>query len=291
MSLLKSALFSVIALSFSSVFAQELLYEVSIQEQIDNADVVVEGKVVSRASYWNSQQTNIFTVNTVEVYKIFKGNTPSQVEIITPGGTVGLQAEVVIPALELFVGDEGVFILQEHNQPLQRQTSENISFETYSDKQGFYKYNYSNNSVLRPFQTYEGIQTNFYNTIIAQTNQPPISLKNIDLVAEKVELEHMINRSPSVVTGISPTVVTAGTGTVLTITGVFFSPTGIAGTVSFPDADNGGATFFQALDSQVLSWTDTEVRVEVPSRAGSGPVRLNTSIGPQFSEPITIDYA
>lgn len=275
----------------AKAISQELLSEVSMEDQISNSSQIIEGRVLSKQSYWNENQTNIFTINWVEVYKVFKGQPLEFVEIITPGGTVGLQAEIITPALDLFVGDEGVFMLQEYNQPLQRSTAENISFLTYSDTQGFYKYNYNTNSAVRPFQINEGIQTKFYNAIVAQTNQSPISLKNIDLIAEKIELENTTNRSPSVVTGISPTVATAGTGTVLTITGVFFSPNGTVGTVSFPDANDGGATFFQALDSQVLSWTDTEVRVEVPSRAGSGPVRLNTAIGPQFSEAITIDYA
>jgi archaellum component FlaF (FlaF/FlaG flagellin family) len=97
MNLLKYPFLLAMVFSFSVGFSQELLYEVSMQEQIENADIIIEGKVVSKVSYWNSQQTNIFTINTVEVYKIFKGNSASQIEIITPGGTIGLTAEMVIP--------------------------------------------------------------------------------------------------------------------------------------------------------------------------------------------------
>jgi hypothetical protein len=289
MSLLKSALFSVIALSFSSVFAQELLYEVAIQEQIDNADVVVEGKVVSRASYWNSQQTNIFTVNTVEVYKIFKGYAPSQVEIITPGGTVGLTAEMVIPSLELLPNDEGVFMLQTANLNLQRSETNTPAYIAFSDTQGFYKYNYSNNSAVNPFNQIYGIDENFYQNIIQYTHTTPVKITDFD-VNEQLD-GSVQNRGINNVSSISPSVSTAGTGSILVINGTGFAPAGLTGTVSFPDANDGGATYFEILESQVISWTDTQIQVEIPSRAGTGQVRINTFVGPVFTPVLTIDYA
>lgn len=289
MSLLKSVLLSVIALSFSSVFAQELLYEVSIQEQIDNADVIVEGKVVSRASYWNSQQTSIFTVNTVEVHKIFKGNALSQVEIITPGGTVGLTAEMVIPSLELLPNDEGIFMLQTANITLQRSETNVSLYTAYSDTQGFYKYNYYNNSAVNPFNQIFGINENFYQKIIQLTQTAPINLSNFD-VNEKLEVSNQ-NRGINNVSSISPAVSTAGTGSILTISGVGFAPAGLTGTISFPDANDGGASYFETLESQIISWTDTQIQVEIPSRAGTGQVRINTFVGPVFTPVLTIDYA
>lgn len=289
MSLLKSVLLSVIALSFSSVFAQELLYEVSIQEQIDNADVIVEGKVVSRASYWNSQQTSIFTVNTVEVHKIFKGNALSQVEIITPGGTVGLTAEMVIPSLELLPNDEGIFMLQTANITLQRSETNVSLYTAYSDTQGFYKYNYYNNSAVNPFNQIFGINENFYQKIIQLTQTAPINLSNFD-VNEKLEVSNQ-NRGINNVSSISPAVSTAGTGSILTISGVGFAPAGLTGTISFPDANDGGASYFETLESQIISWTDTQIQVEIPSRAGTGQVKINTFVGPVFTPVLTIDYA
>ncbi len=289
MNLLKYPFLLAMVFSFSVGFSQELLYEVSMQEQIENADIIIEGKVVSKVSYWNSQQTNIFTINTVEVYKIFKGNSASQIEIITPGGTIGLTAEMVIPSLELSPNEEGIFMLQVANETLQRDNRNAITYITYSDTQGFYKYNYANNSAVNTFNQNYGIEENFYGQIVQFTQRTPLKISNFE-ITDKLELLDQ-NRSTNNVSSISPTISTAGTGSILTINGVGFAPAGLTGTVSFPDANDGGATFFQALESQIISWTDTQIQVEIPSRAGSGQVRVNTFIGPVLTPVLTIDYA
>ena len=240
-------------------------------------------------SYWNSQQTNIFTVNTVEVYKVFKGNTVSQIEIITPGGTVGLTAEMVIPSLELLPNDVGVFMLQNANLNLLRSETNIPVYVAFSDTQGFYKYNYTNNSAVNPFNQIYDIDENFYQNIIQYTHTTPIKITDFD-VNEQLD-GSVQNRGINNVSSISPTVSTAGTGSVLVINGTGFAPAGLTGTVSFPDANDGGATYFETLESQIISWTDTQIQVEIPSRAGTGQVRINTFDGPVFTPVLTIDYA
>ena len=289
MNLLKSITSLAVVFSLLPVFGQELLYEVPMQQQIENADVIIEGKVLSKVSYWNSQQTNIFTVNTVEVYKVFKGNTVSQIEIITPGGTVGLTAEMVIPSLELLPNDVGVFMLQNANLNLLRSETNIPVYVAFSDTQGFYKYNYTNNSAVNPFNQIYDIDENFYQNIIQYTHTTPIKITDFD-VNEQLD-GSVQNRGINNVSSISPTVSTAGTGSVLVINGTGFAPAGLTGTVSFPDANDGGATYFETLESQIISWTDTQIQVEIPSRAGTGQVRINTFVGPVFTPVLTIDYA
>ena len=289
MNLLKSITSLAVVFSLLPVFGQELLYEVPMQQQIENADVIIEGKVLSKVSYWNSQQTNIFTVNTVEVYKVFKGNTVSQIEIITPGGTVGLTAEMVIPSLELLPNDVGVFMLQNANLNLLRSETNIPVYVAFSDTQGFYKYNYTNNSAVNPFNQIYDIDENFYQNIIQYTHTTPVKITDFD-VNEQLD-GSVQNRGINNVSSISPTVSTAGTGSVLVINGTGFAPAGLTGTVSFPDANDGGATYFETLESQIISWTDTQIQVEIPSRAGTGQVRINTFVGPVFTPVLTIDYA
>lgn len=289
MNLLKFIYFLSILSWASPICSQELLYEISMKEQIENTDIIVEGRVISKVSYWNSQQTKIFTVNTIEVHKIFKGDTTSQIDIITPGGTIGLMAEMVIPSVELLPNDEGVFMLQFTNESLQRNETNTTSYIVYSDMQGFYKYNYFTNSAVNTFNRIKGIEENFYQEIVHFTQTQPIEFSNFK-VSENLQLSTQ-KRGTNNVTSISPTVSTAGTGSVLTINGTGFAPAGLTGTISFPDADDGGASFFQALESQVISWTDTKIEVEIPSNAGSGQVRVNTFIGPLFTPVLTIDYA
>jgi len=289
MNSLKFTFFIGTLLLVSPICSQELLREILIKEQIENADLIAEGRVISKVSYWNTKQTKIYTVNTIEVYKIFKGYSAGIIEIITPGGTVGLMAEMVIPSLELLPDDEGVFMLQLTNESLQRNNTTTTSYNVYSDMQGFYKYNYFTNTAVNPFNQKKGIEENFYQEIVQFTQIEPIEISNFK-VSNNLQLS-LENRSANNVTSISPTVSTAGTGSVLTISGTGFAPAGLTGTISFPDADDGGASFFQALDSQIISWTDTKIEVEIPSNAGSGQVRVNTFIGPLFTPVLTIDYA
>ena len=73
--------------------------------------------------------------------------------------------------------------------------------------------------------------------------------------------------------------ITAGTKSQLTITGSGFGVAGGVSAVKFPDADDGGSTFISALDTQIVSWSDTEIIVEVPSGAGTGKIRVTDAIG------------
>ena len=68
----------------------------------------------------------------------------------------------------------------------------------------------------------------------------------------------------------------------LTINGSNFGNT--TGTVSFRDADDGGASFIDALASQIVSWNDTEIVVEVPSNAGTGVVRVTHATDTTFAD-------
>lgn len=65
------------------------------------------------------------------------------------------------------------------------------------------------------------------------------------------------------------------------------------GTIEFPNADSGGRTL-TAIDqtTDISSWTDTEIRVKVPTRAGTGNVIVKNSSGTTVgAAPIKISYA
>src|SRR3954470_9290841 len=69
------------------------LYKIELDEKINNSSLIIEGKVVSKKSFWNDAHTMIYTANIIEVYKSFKGNTTEKtVEIVTQGGSVGTDA-------------------------------------------------------------------------------------------------------------------------------------------------------------------------------------------------------
>lgn len=76
----------------------------------------------------------------------------------------------------------------------------------------------------------------------------------------------------SVINSFSPTIISAGTGSLLTINGSEFGNT--RGTVLFKNADNGGGTFIRASNSEIVSWNNTTIIVKVPEEAGTGPISI-----------------
>ena len=167
-------------------------------------------------------------------------------------------------------------MLHENNIPITNGTSQS-KFKPYASSQGFYKYDLKTNNVFNPFMSREGISTVFHNNITALTNNPNIiEVSNFD--AQLVYNNSIANRDTNGAIGItsfSPTTLNGGVRDLLTINGIGFGNT--QGTVNFRDANFGGSQYFTALDTQIVSWTDSQIVVEVPSRAGTGDIQVVTS--------------
>ena len=99
-------------------YSQTLLREIPLGDQIEMSSLVIEGKVISKRSFWDSNRYNIYTVNTVQVLKVFKGKSVNEIEVVTIGGTVGSEALIVSPSLKLQEGDIGVFTLENNRTSL-----------------------------------------------------------------------------------------------------------------------------------------------------------------------------
>ncbi len=289
----------VLALLFSSLnlntlFAQAVLREISLKQQVEKSSLIIEGKVISKQSFWDAKHHNIYTANTVKVYKVFKGQHINTIEVITPGGSVGFQAQRVSPSLELRNGDIGVFMLYDNNVAFSTENkSANKRFKPYSSVQGFYKYNVGEDVAVNPFSAKRGISNSFYNEIKSYTKLKYIEVSKFEVKEKSMSTNQKKNVLALGITSFSsvPTPATAGTKTVLTITGTDFG--GTKGKVGFSDANDGGATFIDALDTQVLTWGNTEITVEIPSDAGTGKIRVthdDTSTVVSASD-LTITYA
>lgn len=286
------ALLLSIAMTVKS-FAQELMVEVPLSNQVQSSSQIIEGKVLSKSSFWDNNQHNIYTVNTIEVYKVFKGQALTEtIEVVTPGGAVGNDSEVVTPSLSIKVGDIGVFMLHSNNVAISNGTSQ-TKFKPFASSQGFYKYDLSTNTVYNPFMSKQGITTTFYNDIKSLTNNiSVIEMSSFD--AQDIYNNNIINRNvagSSQITNFSPTTLNGGVRDLLTINGVGFGNT--QGTVNFRNANFGGSQYFTALDSQVISWNDTQIVIEVPSRAGTGDLQVvtSTSITLTSSGTLTVFYS
>jgi Secretion system C-terminal sorting domain/Matrixin/IPT/TIG domain len=275
--------------SFENLFAQVGLVEISLQKQIEASSLVVEGKVIFKQSFWDANHHNIYTTNTVEVYKVFKGVRVETIQIITIGGVVDNNALTVTHSLQLSLKDRGVFTLINSNTQLLNEKSNLEKFKTYSGIQGFYKYDIISNSANNVFKSYNGIENVFYQQIKSITKTDYFELKKKDdSIGNNSILESMV----VIVTNVLPTTITAGTESVLTISGFGFGA--VKGTVGFRDANDGGVSFIDALDSQIDSWSDSQIEVKVPRRAGSGNIRVTHDSDGTFgfsSQVLTIPYS
>ncbi|NMH86946.1 T9SS type A sorting domain-containing protein [Flavivirga algicola] len=277
--------------------AQLLLKKTSLEKQIANSSLVVEGRVISKESFWDEGHNNIFTVNTIEVFKVFKGIPIATIEVVTAGGMVGLEAEIVTPSLKLRNDYVGVFML--HDNYVELDTKAKLSkkqFKVYGSLQGFYKYILHSNVAINPFNKKEGITTSFYNEIMSHTKSGYVEMTKTDLVKQKINTSQQKSSLPPSSITFTPTTITGGTKTVLTINGSGFG--GTQGKVGFSNADTGGfdggvPDYIEALDTQVVSWSDTQIRVEVPSEAGTGKIQVTDSgnASAESNLDLTVSYS
>lgn len=301
--------FVLIALAFFTsslaVSAQISLREISLKEQVENSSLVLEGKVIDSKSFWDADHRMIYTRNTVKVYKVFKGEPVETIDVLTEGGIIGLNAILVSHSLKLGKGSLGVFTLyQSHVNIHKKDQSGFKQYRTYSSIQGFYKYDIYGNTATNTLSRKKGITTSFYSDIMKITNKSYLEIQSFDI--EKLQKQYTKKSSARPPSGISfaPTTITAGSmepSSVLTITGSGFGTE--QGKVGFRNADDGGASFFDALDTHVLTWTDTEITLRVPTintpdetiagTAGTGIIRVTDSGSASdfSSETLTILYA
>lgn len=265
----------------------------SLQERVQQSEMVIEGEVVRQESFWDARQENIYTSNIIKVYKSFKGEVKAElIEVITEGGTVGLKKHVFSTALKLKKGQQGLFFLKQQ-QILQRTPGGNLPLSTraYASEQGFVRYDVENRTARGVFENYSSVQE-LYDAVSEKTGQQFRTIsENQKLKATSVQngQKQEQNTTAPIVTTFSPTVASAGTGTILTINGTGFGSSRGNGFVEFKNADDGGQTFVKPLPVEYISWSNTRIRMYIPSvtqdqgTAGSGPIRVTTNDGSSFT--------
>jgi PKD repeat protein len=268
---------------------------ISLISRSSNSDLIIEGKVSSKYSFWNAAHNMIYTSNTVEIYKVFKGNAIStSIEVMTMGGTVGLDRITAEPSLSLKVGDIGIFTCESvkrfnltgiNNSALPK-------YEVYASNQGFIKYDLNTQTASDPFFKYANIETDLYSHVLSPSLSSWITVTPFDIHVNATSSQRNGQTlQVQSISGFSPTTITAGTGSTITITGSGFGSTQGSGTVGFKNADDGGATYINPLTSQYISWSNTQIVVEVPSNAGTGNIQVTQGATQTSSGTLTVSYA
>ena len=275
----------------STIQAQSLLREVPLSKKIDASDLLVEGKVIAKYSFWDTEMKHIYTLNKIEVYKIFKGkSTNSIIEVITLGGTVGLQAEKVTPSLQFKEDNIGMIFLKKSAIKQKEVQKTTINYMPSVGVQSFYIYDLIEGAAKGVFQKYDDIVATLYKEINDITKTTYKEVNKFD-IKKKVSSINEKNKAALDITSFTPTSISAGTKSVLTINGSGFGET--KGSVKFKNASTGTANTAIALDSQILTWTDSQITVEVPSDAGTGNIQVVTHGGTPFNSAssLTVTFA
>jgi hypothetical protein len=169
-----------LALFFISNAARGQLIPISLDQRVANATIIFEGKVISKSSFWNQAHTRIYTSNVVDVYKVFKGSlVGAQVEIVTDGGIVGKNMQVVTHTLQLDVGGVGIFTGIPGDAKLSQKPNL-VQLKTYAGIQGFIRYDLRDHSASDPFAKYKSITDDVYPAITQRTKSKIITVKEAD---------------------------------------------------------------------------------------------------------------
>jgi hypothetical protein len=282
-----------------------LLLPLDPAQRAKQATLVVEGEVAASRSFWDAERRRIYTAHQFRVFSFLKGTGPTELTVLTEGGTVGLARQELTNTLALSSGQQGVLFLKPAAFP--GTGSVGAAWAAYGSQQGFIGYDLSEATAAEPFREYGLITDAFYQTLTAATGQARRVVQPNPVlaaaVAQRLTPPAQARTQAPVVAGFSPNTIPAGTGAVLTITGSGFGPTRGRGFVEFRNADNGGSSFVKARVSDYVSWTDTRIQVRVPSvseargavrsPAGSGTIRVTSAdqLSATSLLSLTIPYA
>ncbi|MBX2844961.1 MAG: T9SS type A sorting domain-containing protein [Saprospiraceae bacterium] len=244
--------------------------EVPFENIVSDAQLVIEGRVVEKQSFWDNQALNIYTANKIEVVKSFKGELDQDVVyVITLGGTVDLDREVVTPSLQLQTGEWiTAFLTPFSSDLLPSNFSDFKAYRPFAGPLSAARYT-QEGAVVTPFVEWSDSDS-FYDHLTSITGQDFAELSE-----EGPNAQSGVNAAT--VNSFFPSSINAGVQAVLTVQGSGFGATQGTSFIEFSNADDGGLTFVQPLESQYLTWSDTEVTLEVPENAGSGLFRIFVS--------------
>jgi hypothetical protein len=255
---------------FLFVRSQQLLTPASLEQRTTNSSLIIEGTVIAKSGFKPENINRIYTKNVIAVTAVLKGTVQADtITLITQGGILSDEMMVCHELLSLRQNEKGIFFCN----PVKGTKS---AWNAYTEKQGFLKYDHQNKTASDPFRKYE--ITNLFNTIQQLTGQP--------LKRKNTETSKQSSAAIPVITSFSPTTITAGTNSQLTIIGTGFGNTRGSGDVLFKNADEGGNSSIAAWPVQYKSWTDNQIVVEVPSEAGTGTIEVSTASGTAISTGI-----
>lgn len=278
--------------TISHTFAQHgcMLVPLTPTDLSLKSTLVVEGEVISQSCMYNESQNFIYTISQLRLYKVFKGNPAgSVISIITQGGTIGLKKIQVSSENEFYIGEKGVFFLEPSGPRVSTLNIAGPSYEVVAAEQGVFVYRENESVAMNPFVEVKNIPSGMYDFLqrIGLSASPTIIQP---WPSNGGNTSNPKNNTPGLltvptITSFTPTTITAGTRSILTINGSGFGATRGTGFVEFRDANNSGViAWVQPKANDYKVWNNTQIQVYVPSSslgpnasAGTGQIRVTNS--------------
>jgi hypothetical protein len=296
---LKNRLLQTFILIFLAQYAgmgQCMLVEQAIPDMVNHSATIIEGVVGKSECVWDKTGGNIYTLHEVEVYSVYKGNVTQKIIIATEGGVVDDHGEDVTPSLHLEEGQSGIFFLKPAPNLLKRDQTALPVYLTSHNAQSFFEYDKYDKKAQGVFKSFSLSRNDLERQIEAASGQRAIRLSLKNLRQSFVDFTPDASRMAAVIASLSPSTITAGTESVLTITGSGFG--NVVGGVNFRWADSSSPTSKLASPvDKIITWTDTEIKVKVPAKAGTGNICVtpfgesDCSISNTSSPNLVVRYA
>ena len=272
-----------------------LMLPLAPEQRVRLSALVLEAQVRDAQSFWDAGHRRLYTRHRLRVFALLKGQPADTTALVllTEGGRLGLDQQLLTNTLHLEPGQRGVFFLMPAAWPGLSAAGRQLT--PVGSQQGFIEVNPTDGTATEPFRTYPALDTAFYQQITRLTGQA----RRVLQLLPKPPAARPAGTLAPLVTGLSPGSLPAGAGAVLTISGTGFGSSRGTGFVEFRNADDGGATRVKAREADYLAWTDTRIQVRVPSAAsgghpaGSGLVRVTTDgqLPAESLTPLTVIYA
>ena len=274
----------------------QMMVPAPLAQRVKNAQKIAVGRIVDKHSYWDVDRHNIWTINLMEVRAYFKNDSRDYAEriaVITSGGIVGNEGQITCPSFDFAVNQEYAVFLDADNHKVDdkayRQNLPNVpQCEPYASSQGVLGYvdgKYRDLMVESPMNEVELVKR--LNADFGLSPTPPTRDKIFtpreapQYVALLGSITGWANGGGTLNSTGSYIGATIVANNELIITGTGFGT--VAGTVEFDHVDDGLSIgtqgYASTIASDIVSWSDVQIRTKIPSKAGTGIFRVkdNTS--------------
>jgi hypothetical protein len=243
------------------------MIEIPLQKTIQHSNYIFTARILKKECF--EKGAKIYTKNYfLAEQKLYGTIISDTLFLISEGGEINNKATVVYPHIELNLENRYLIFAKEI------QAKEII---LASGLQGCMRF-LESDSVADFFTIYS-----FENQLIKEIN----FFKNTQIKIEPTN-KRAGSSLVSQIISFSPTEITAGTNSILTINGNNFGNSKSNSRVLFRNANDGGVTFIEPLITDYISWSNTKIMVKVPSNAGTGIFKVETNSITSNSTPLNI---